>query len=193
MITQQQLMACLAIKADRAAKWCDVLNSAMEAYQINTPKRVAAFLAQIGHESGRLFYVSELWGPTPAQRRYEGRADLGNIHPGDGAIFRGHGLIQVTGRKNHRLAYIRLKTEFGGSVPNFEMKPEALALPKWAALSAADYWDANNLNALADKGDCIGISALVNTGSRTTPPAKINGLNERLQIYATSCKVLGVQ
>jgi putative chitinase len=192
MITQQQLADCLGIKADRAAKWCDVLNSAMEAYQINTPKRVAAFLSQIGHESGRLQYTTELWGPTPAQRRYEGRADLGNIHPNDGSIFRGHGLIQVTGRANHRAAYIRLKTELGASVPNFEMKPEALALPKWAALSAADYWDANNLNVLADKGDCIGISSLVNTGKRTTAPAKINGLNERLQIYATCCKVLGV-
>lgn len=192
MITQKQLSECLTISDAMAAKWCDSINEAMSAYQINTNKRVAAFLAQIGHESGRLRYTSELWGPTPAQRRYEGRADLGNIHPNDGSIFRGHGLIQVTGRANHRAAYVRLKTEFGAGVPNFEMKPDALALPKWAALSAADYWDANNLNAMADKGDITGISALINTGRRTTPPAKINGLADRLKIYATCCKVLEV-
>ena len=61
----------------------------MALYAIDSPKRQAAFIAQIGHESGRLIYVRELWGPTPAQERYEGRADLGNTEKGDGFKFRG--------------------------------------------------------------------------------------------------------
>ncbi len=69
--------------------------------QINTPARAAAFLAQVGHESGQLRYLREIWGPTPAQVRYEGRADLGNAQPGDGKRFMGRGLIQITGRKNY--------------------------------------------------------------------------------------------
>lgn len=100
-ITANQLAKCLGIPLDRAQVWAHPLNAAMQRYGIDTKARQAAFLAQIGHESGRLRYVRELWGPTPAQRRYEGRKDLGNTQPGDGKRFMGRGLIQVTGRANY--------------------------------------------------------------------------------------------
>ena len=74
----------------------------MNHYQIVGLKRVAAFIAQIGHESGQLKYVKEIWGPTAAQARYEGRADLGNTVAGDGSKYRGRGLIQITGRANYK-------------------------------------------------------------------------------------------
>lgn len=192
MLTEKQLMQCLDIKADRAAKWCGLLNSAMSAYDITTPLRIAAFLSQIGHESGRLFYTSELWGPTKQQRTYEGRADLGNTQPGDGPRFRGHGLMQITGRANHHMATQRLRRKFGGDVPDFEEEPEKLAEPKWAAYAAAEFWARNGLNKFADKGDCITVSSLVNTGRTSSLPKNINGLSERLQIYSTCCSVLGV-
>ena len=63
---------------------------------------LAQFLAQVMHESGGLRYVREIWGPTKAQARYEGRKDLGNTQPGDGKRFMGRDVIQVTGRANHR-------------------------------------------------------------------------------------------
>ena len=59
----------------------------MQRYQIVGTKRVAAFIAQIGHESCQLIYIRELWGPTPAQASYEGRKDLGNTEVGDGFQF----------------------------------------------------------------------------------------------------------
>lgn len=192
MLTEKQLMQCLDIKADRAAKWCGLLNSAMASYDITTPKRIAAFLSQIGHESGRLFYTSELWGPTKQQRGYEGRADLGNTQPGDGPKFRGHGLIQNTGRYNHRMATKSLRRKFGADVPDFEEFPDQLAEPKWAAYAAAEFWARNGLNKFADKGDCIAVSSIVNTGRVSSLPKNINGLSERLQIYSTCCSVLGV-
>ena len=73
----------------------------MNHYQVVGLKRVAGFIAQIGHESGQLKYVREIWGPTKAQTKYEGRADLGNTVAGDGSKYRGRGLIQITGRANY--------------------------------------------------------------------------------------------
>lgn len=72
----------------QAGVFVPVLNTAMQRYQIVGAMRVAAFIAHIGHESGQLRYVREIWGPTLAQARYEGRADLGNTKPGDGFKYR---------------------------------------------------------------------------------------------------------
>lgn len=80
-ITAQQLLQILPNAGQRAGVFAPVLNVAMGRFQIVGPKRVAAFIAQIGHESGQLVYVREIWGPTPAQAKYEGRADLGNTVP----------------------------------------------------------------------------------------------------------------
>jgi putative chitinase len=80
----------------RAAQWVPSLQAACDRYEINTPLRVAAFLAQVGHDSMGLSCVREIWGPTPAQTHYEGRGDLGNTELGDGKRFMGRGLIQIT-------------------------------------------------------------------------------------------------
>ena len=84
---------------------------------------LAQFLAQVMHESGGLRYVREIWGPTKAQARYEGRKDLGNTQPGDGKRFMGRDVIQVTGRANHRALTAWVRKTFGGG-PDFEAKPE---------------------------------------------------------------------
>lgn len=185
-MTPEQLAACTGCpRASLAASWLEPIEAAMAAYGIDTPARQAAFLAQVGHESGGLQYAREIWGPTPTQARYEGRADLGNTQPGDGKRFRGHGLIQVTGRANHAAARDRLRAKFAASgpwVPDFEADPEALALPEWAAMSAADFWNAHGLNALADAGDFEKITRRINGG--------LNGYADRLARYDQAREVL---
>jgi len=84
-VTAQQLLQILPNAGQVAGVFAPVLNTAMNRYQIVGTQRVAAFIAQIGHESGQLKYMREIWGPTAAQARYEGRTDLGNTHPGDGS------------------------------------------------------------------------------------------------------------
>ena len=184
LITIDQLRKGLGITRERADYWDDWLNEAMSLYQINTKPRIAAFLAQVGHESARLRYTSEIWGPTPVQRRYEGRKDLGNIYRGDGSRFRGHGLIQTTGRYNHRAVTKRLRARFPNmGVPDFEAEPTKLTLPRWAALSAADYWDMKGLNALADAGKFETITRKINGG--------LNGFQDRKNLLASMRRALG--
>lgn len=181
-MTPETISICTGARIDRAQRFAAELCAGMAIYRIDTPARQAAFLAQIGHESGGLRYTTELWGPTPAQIRYEGRTDLGNVQPGDGSRFRGHGLIQVTGRANHARATYRLRQRFGSEVPDFEINPEALAEPRWTVLSACDFWDDKNLNVLADAGDFLKITRVINGG--------INGLADRQALYASALRAL---
>ncbi len=183
MITLTQLSSAVGAGMVRAQAWLPHIQKTLDAYDINPPLRAAAFLAQIGHESASLRYSTEVWGPTEAQSRYEGRLDLGNTQPGDGFKYRGHGLIQVTGRANHASARDRLRVKFGPTVPDFEADPDALALPQWAALSAGDYWHQHKLNALADARDFIRITRRINGGT--------NGLADRQRRYQVALSVLG--
>jgi len=155
----------------RAAEVLEPLKAACALYDITTPARQAAFLAQVGHESGGFRYTSEIWGPSDAQRRYEGRRDLGNTQPGDGERFKGHGFLQTTGRANHAAVRDRLRARLSIDVPDFEQEPEKLTELQWACLSAADYWDMRRINELADAGDFLGITRRVNGGT--------NGLADR--------------
>lgn len=173
-LTSQQIQAGTGATAARAAAWQPYLHPACAMFSIDTPKRLAAFLAQIGHESGRLVYVREIWGPTAAQSRYEGRLDLGNIYPGDGKRYMGRGLIQTTGRANYRSTRDGLR-QLLMSVPDFEASPAELEHPEWAAMSAVWYWYSRNLNALADIGDFKTITLKINGG--------LNGYEDRQALY----------
>ena len=180
--------AVLHCSREHAELFAPHLDEACYLYGINTPARLAAFLAQVGHESGSLVYVREVWGPTPAQQRYEGRADLGNYVEGDGAKYRGRGLIQTTGRANYRALRDRMRMRFGfGVVPDFETYPKALEQPRWAALSAGDYWDHHKLNVLADAGShdsFVTMTRRINGG--------VNGLGDRLLRWDHAKRALGV-
>ncbi len=175
MINPVTLDACLGCGPIRAKLYAAPLAKAMAEFEIDTPARAAAFLAQIGHESGRLAYVRELWGPTPAQRRYEGRADLGNTEEGDGYRYRGRGLIQTTGRANYQ------KTGDALDLPLIE-EPELLESPVNAARSAAWFWHGHGCNALADEGAFERITRRINGG--------LNGYAERVVLWERAKKAL---
>lgn len=171
----QELSRCTGARIDRATEFLPFVEAAMDEFEINTPKRQAAFLAQIGHESGRLKYTIELWGPTPAQSRYEGRDDLGNTEQGDGYRFRGRGLIQLTGRANYIEAGDALGVELIES-------PSLLAEPELACRSAAWFWREHGCNELADVGDFRRITLRINGGT--------NGMDDRLALYEAAQAVL---
>lgn len=174
-ITEQQLLQILPNAGRNAGVFVPALNTAMNHYGIVGTARVAAFIAQIGHESGQLRWVREIWGPTGQQLKYEGRADLGNTEKGDGSKYRGRGLIQVTGRANYNACGEAL----GLDLIN---KPELLELPQHAAMSAAWFWSTRGLNTLADQGELVKITRRINGG--------VSGLADRQALYEKALKVL---
>ena len=174
-ITAQQLLQILPNAGQVAGFFVPVLNTAMNRYQIVGTKRVAAFIAQIGHESGQLKYVKEIWGPTLAQTKYEGRKDLGNTVVGDGSRYLGRGLIQITGRANYM-------TCGEGLGLDLIKQPELLEKPQHACMSAAWFWATNGLSTLADAGQFDKITRRIN-GSQ-------NGAADRQALYARALKVL---
>ena len=165
-----------------ASQWLPHIQEAARIASLNTRERLAAFLAQVGHESGSFRYTREIWGPTPTQLRYEGRKDLGNTQPGDGFRFRGRGLIQTTGRANYRATGVHLGVDL-------EANPELLEQPRFAARSAAYYWAANNLNHVLETLGHTAVGRAVNRGNaRATKPA--NGEADRLVRYSRALKEL---
>lgn len=180
-ITASLLQAAVGCTAERAAEVAPHIAAACATYSIDTPQRLAAFLAQVGHESGSFRYTTEIWKPTAAQLTYQGR--MGNTDPGDGERFKGHGFLQITGRNNHVRVRGRLRARLGPDVPDFEAEPERLADLQWAAMSAADYWGDRGLNAIADSGDFDKLSDLINIGHATATSGDANGYADRLARY----------
>ena len=151
--------------------YASALNPAMAAGSITTPPRVAAFLAQILHESGSFQFLREL----ASGAAYEGRKDLGNTQPGDGVRYKGRGFIQLTGRANFRSAGSDLGLDL-------ENNPDLAEQPDIAARLAVWFWNKKNLNAKADAGDFVGITRAINGGTR--------GLQERTRLYESAKQVL---
>ena len=118
-------------------KYLEWLNYFMPKYAIDSDDEIAAFVAQIGHESGQLKYAEEI----ASGKAYEGRRDLGNTQQGDGVKFKGRGLIQITGRFN----YTQLSKDLG---EDFIKHPKLLSIPKYAVQSACWFWNKNKLNDL---------------------------------------------
>lgn len=203
-ITPSHLVAIMRCQDATARLWADPLNAACERFQINTRLRLAAFLAQIGHESGRLSRVIENLNYSAAalQRTWPSLFDaklaaeyarqperianvaynarMGNTAPGDGWKYRGRGLIQVTGKNNYTACGKALGLDLITT-------PSLLEAPKGAALSAGWFWDSNRLNVLADAGDIQNIGSIINTGRRGRVP---NGAAERLALYQVALKAL---
>lgn len=174
MLTPDQLKKIIPYAGPKAGVFLGPLNDAMAEFEINTPARRAAFLAQIAHESGSLRYVKEL----ASGAAYEGRADLGNTEKGDGVKFKGRGLIQITGRANYAACSAAL---YDG--PDVLIQhPELLETVSGACRSAAWYWQTRGLNELADIGKFERITRRINGG--------LNGQPDRLAFFATAKEVL---
>jgi putative chitinase len=155
-----QLIMIEASKSD-VDKYFSALSTGMATNNINTPLRTAHFLAQLGHESGALRYSEE--GASGV--KYEGRADLGNTQPGDGRLFKGRGLIQITGRANYK-AYGDARGK------DYVTNPTTLATdPAVAVDSAFWFWNSQNLNSLADADNVNAVTYKINGG--------YNGLADR--------------
>jgi len=126
-------------------------------HKITTELRLAHFLAQAAHETMGFLYLREIWGPTPAQRRYEGRADLGNVHPGDGKRFLGRGIFHLTGRHNYRAYGRRIGLDL-------EAHPELAEKPDVSVQIACLYWSDRSLNKPADADHLEIITRAINGG-----------------------------
>ena len=204
-LTKQQLKELLP-KNPYIDHWHHALSILLPDYEINTPKRIAAFIAQCAHESGGFTALKEnlnykpatlrkLFGkyfPTDAlaeeycskpnkqaaiaNRVYASRMGNGDEASGDGYKYCGRGLIQLTGKSNY--------VAFADSL---EISPEEaseyLATFEGAAQSACWFWETNNLNQYADKGDILTMTKRINGGTI--------GLEDRIKHYEHALDVLG--
>lgn len=180
----------------------DALISTCERYEINTPERIAMFLAQIGHESAGLSVMKEnlnyradrlavvfpkyFRNVNPADyahnqeaianRVYANRMGNGDEASGDGFRFRGRGFIQLTGYNN----YSSFANDMGMDI---DEAVEYLETVEGAAMSAGWFWDKNNLNAWADNSDVLTVTKKINGGT--------HGLQEREHLFHQGMTLLG--
>lgn len=189
-LTLEQLKRIFPRAGRRAEVFVGPINTAMDEFGIDTPLRQAAFLAQIGHESGQLYYVEEI----ASGNVYTDREDLGNTRPEairiaamhgmqTGPFYKGHGLIQITGYDNH-LIYGRA---LGIDAVN---EPALLTVPIYAARSAGAFWQRNSVNKWADARDIDGVSDVINRGRKTARYGDANGFRDRLALYELAKEVL---
>jgi putative chitinase len=173
VISAAQLLAIMPLAGTRAALYAAPLNDACGEFVIATPRRQAAFVAQIAHESADLRYTAEIADGS----EYENRTDLGNTQPGDGPRYKGRGLIQVTGRANYEACGVALGLPLIAS-------PELLEEPESATRSAAWFWRTHGCNELADVDHFFAITRTVNGG--------FNGGDSRLSYWLRARAQLGV-
>ncbi len=201
ILTLDQFRQC--VKNAHAKHWHDALQQLLPDYDINTPLRVAHFIAQTAHESGNYVFVQEnlnykaaslrkVFGkyfPTDeiaaqyankperiANRVYANRMGNGDEASGDGWRYRGRGLIQLTGKDNY--------TFFAGSlgIP-IEEAADYMSTFEGAAQSACFFWEQNNLNRFADANDVKGLTRAINGG--------YIGLEDRIKHTEHALHVLG--
>lgn len=155
--------------------------------------RLAQFLPQLLHESADFRFDREIWGPTPAQKRYDTRTDLGNTAAadGDGKLYMGRTGIQITGKANYQAFRDWCRARINPQAPDFVAKPDLVNSDPWEGLGPFWYWDVGNperksLNRYADAGNAEMITRRINGG--------LNGFDDRLDyLTRTSLVLLGYQ
>jgi len=183
-------------------KWLECLNTILVEYEIDSPERVAAFLAQCAHESGGFKAIKEnlnykasslrkvfpKYFPTDelaeqyahnqeaiANRVYGNRMGNGDEHSGDGYAYCGRGLIQLTGHDNYKAFADSLSS-------SMEEIVEFLQTFEGCVQSACWFWETNDLNTLADSGDIKAMTKRINGG--------YIGLEDRIKHYEHALHVL---
>lgn len=183
--TIETLAAIAGERADHANMGSIIagLKARGSALGLDQPHRLAHYLAQIAHESGRFRCDREIWGPTPAQQRYDTRTDLGNTpeRDGDGFLFRGRTGIQITGRANTVAFRDWCRTQ-ALNPPDFERDPDAMLTDPWEGLGPLWYWSTRALNRYADENDIEMITKRINGG--------LNGYADRIALYTRAALVL---
>ena len=200
---KKEHLAALIGKNPYLDYWYDSMCQILPVYEIDTPERVAAWLAQTAHESGYFRFLKEnlnykaaslqkvfkKYFPTEemakayekqpakiANRVYANRMGNGDEASGDGFRYLGRGLIQLTGKNNY--------TFFAASIDTpLEEIPEYLQTFEGAVQSACWFWEQNNINALADKRDIVTMSKRINGGTI--------GMEDRLMKYEKCLNMFG--
>lgn len=204
MITLEQLQKMIPGNS-YVAEWHEALEKLLPDYDINTPERIAAFVAQCAHESMNFTTLKEnlnykaatlrkvfpKYFPTDAianqyasapnkqeaiaNRVYANRMGNGDEASGDGYRYCGRGLIQLTGRNNYQ--------NFANSIETpIEDVPEYLGTFEGALQSACWFWENNGLNRFADAGDIKGLTKAINGG--------YIGLDDRIKHYNHALAVM---
>jgi putative chitinase len=204
-LTLQQLKQLLP-KNPYVEHWHHALSQLLPEYEINTPQRIAAFVAQCAHESGGFMVLKENLNYKAATLRkifpkyfptdemanqyaampnkqeaianlvYANRMGNGDVSSGDGFRYCGRGLIQLTGKSNYSWFAASL------DIP-VEEAAEYLQTFEGAAQSACWFWETNNLNQWADKGDILTLTKKINGGTI--------GLEDRIKHYEHALHVMG--
>lgn len=187
-ISESQLAQIFPLASrEKVKEYTAHFNKYFPIYGLTTPRRIAAFLGQIGLESNQLRYDEEQpskWNKAdpqdanePVGSLYEGRkATLGNYVKGDGPKFIGRGIIQLTGRANY--------THYGNMIGVDLVKyPEMAKLPEIGTRLALEFWKSRNCNAQADVWRIDKITELVNG------KAKLH-YDRRLKYSATALRVM---
>ena len=200
--TQEQLKEMIP-RNPYVPQWYEAISSILPEYEINTPQRVAAFLAQCAHESGGFVFLKEnlnykapslrkvfpkyfqddatasAYANKPeriANRVYANRMGNGDESSGDGWRYCGRGLIQLTGKDNY--------TFFAASLDiPVEEASEYLQTFEGAVQSACFFWEQNNLNKWADAGDILTLTKRINGGTI--------GLEDRIKHYEHALHIFG--
>jgi putative chitinase len=200
--TKQQLKEMIP-KNPYADQWFEAIYEILPEYEITTPQRVAAFLAQCAHESGGFVFLKENLnykaaslrrvfpkyfpddataaqyagkGEMIANRVYANRMGNGDEASGDGFRYCGRGLIQLTGKNNY--------TFFAGSLDiPVEEASEYLQTFEGAVQSACFFWEQNKLNQWADAGDILTLTKRINGGTI--------GLEDRIKHYEHALHIFG--
>lgn len=202
-ILSEKQLADLIPKNPYVDHWHHAMEQCLPDYDINSPRRVAAFVAQCAHESGGFRFLTEnlnyraeslvktwpkyfntsnasSYAKKPeriANRAYANRMGNGDEASGDGWRFCGRGLIQLTGRSNYQAFADSIETDINDI-------PDYLATFEGAVQSACWFWETNNLNKWADLGDIVALTKRINGGTL--------GLDDRMKHYTHALHVLGV-
>lgn len=210
MLTQSQLKQLIPSNK-YVSYWHNALEQLLPDYEIDTTKRIAAFIAQCSHESAGFTALQENLNYKPdtlrklfskyfptddlakeyasrqnkqeaiANRIYANRMGNGDESSGDGYRFRGRGLIQLTGRSNYQAFADSIEVD--DRPLKIDEVPEYLQTFEGAAQSACWFWETNKLNEIADKGDILTLTKRINGGTI--------GLQDRIKHYNHALHVLG--